>query len=375
MRNGVRLFKVFGIDISLDFSWFIIFFLVTMSLSRGYFPLKYPFFSTGTYWLMGIISSLLLFVTVLMHELSHSLVANHNGLNIRGIKLFVFGGVAQLGREPQSARVEFDVAIAGPICSFALHFIFKGMATGFASINPAGYHSPLVATLGYLAFINAFLAIINLIPAYPLDGGRVLRAFLWSRTGNLRKATAVASGVGKFFALFLIFMGFLEVIKGNFYGLWWVFIGMFLYSAAKMGYEHVLIKDTLAGSLVRDVMTTKVVAVDGDLTLDKVVEDFFFRHHHSSFPVISGNKLKGMLTLIRIKEIPREQWAQSRAADCALPIDPHTIITPRERTENVLARLAEYELGRLLVMDKGKLVGIVTRQDVMKLLKLKMNLG
>lgn len=375
MKEGIRLFKVFGIEISLDFSWFIIFFLVTWSLAKGYFPFKYPFFTSGTYWMMGLFSSLLLFIAVLLHELSHSVVANHNDLNIKGIKLFVFGGIAQLSKEPPSARVEFDVAIAGPICSFILHFIFKGAARWLSFILPGGAQHPVVAILGYLAFINVFLGIINLIPAYPLDGGRVLRAFLWARTNNLKKATAFASNMGKFFALFLIFIGFMATIRGELAGLWWVFIGMFLYSAARMGYEHVLIRDALAGSLVRDVMSTNVIVVDGRLTLDKIVEDYFFRYHHSSFPVNENGEFKGVLDLRRIKEIPPEKWAHTSAGSVVNPINPHAVITFREKTSSALARLGEYEFEHLIVMDKNKLVGIVTRRDIMKLLKLKMNLG
>lgn len=375
MREGIKLFKVFGIKISLDYSWFIIFFLVTLSLAKGYFPWKYPFFAAQTYWMMGVVSSLMLFAAVLLHELSHSVVANHNGLNIRGIKLFVFGGVAQLGREPQSPRIEFDVAIAGPVCSLVLHFLFKGLAHGFAAVLSSGYYNPIVAIMVYLSFINAFLAIINLIPAYPLDGGRILRAFIWARTNNLRKATAVASNAGKFFALFLIFIGFMAVMRGELVGLWYVFIGMFLFSAAKMGYENVLIKDALSGTMVRHVMTDHVVSVPETMTIDKAIEDYFFKYHHSCFPIVEAGRVKGMLTLSKIKEVPREKWNEVTVADCTQPVDPHAIVTPREGTQNVLTRFAEYDLGRLLVLDGGKLVGIVTRQDIMKLLKLRMNIG
>lgn len=374
MKEGIRLFRIFGIEISLDFSWFIIFFLVTWSLASGYFPFKYPFYGTGVYWIMGIFSSLLLFFTVLLHEITHSVVANHNGLNIRGIKLFVFGGVAQLSNEPQSARVEFDVAIAGPICSFILHFIFKGLAYAFAFVLPGGVLNPVVAIFEYLSFINLFLAIINLIPAYPLDGGRILRAFLWARTKNFKLATAIASNIGKMFALFLIFIGFLAAIRGELTGLWYVFIGMFLYSAAKVGYENILIKDALEKSYVRDVMTTNVMIVKGDMTLDKVVDEYFFRYHHSSFPVVDNDNIKGMLSLSKVKEIPREKWHVTTAGSCAEPISQNEIVSPNERTSNIFNRIIEHEFGHLLVVDKGEIIGIITRVDIMKLLKMKMNL-
>lgn len=374
MKDGIRLFKIFGIEISLDFSWFIIFFLVTWSLASGYFPVKYPFYTEGIYWIMGVISSTLLFVTVLLHELTHSIVANRNGLNIRGIKLFVFGGVAQLSREPQSARVEFDVAVAGPICSFILYFIFKVLTNFFAAKLPLGEINPLTAIFAYLSFINLFLGLINLIPAYPLDGGRIFRAFIWSVTKNFKKATAVASNLGKLFALFLIFNGFLATMRGSFGGLWYVFIGIFLFGAAKIGYENILVKDALNRSLVQNVMSTNVVTVKGDLTLDKVIEDFFFRYHHSSFPVVEDGRIKGMLTLTQIRTIPREKWHTVNAANCAEPITRDMIVSPREKTSNVLNRLIEHETTHLLVMDSDKLAGIITRVDIVKLLKLKMEL-
>lgn len=375
MRQGIRLFKVFGIEISLDLSWFIIFFLFTWALAREYFPEKAPLLPVGTYWIMGMFSSLLLFATVLLHELSHSVVANYNGLNIRRIKLFIFGGVAQLSKEPQSARIEFDVAIAGPACSFILHFIFTGIALGLSSFMPGGFKNPLVAILAFLAFINMFLGIINLIPAYPLDGGRVLRAFLWARTKSLKKATAVASNVGKIFAVFIIFIGFMATIGGNLWGLWYVVIGMFLYDAARMGYENVLIKYALSGSLVQEVMATDVVTIDSALTIDEAVGDYFFRYHHNSFPVTEDGKVVGILNLAKIKGVPRERWKDITAGSVMRSIEPKEIVRSTEKTGNALSRLAEHELDHLLIMDGKKLIGIINRRDIMKLLRLKMDLG
>lgn len=375
MKEGIRLFKIFGVEVSLDFSWFIIFFLVTWSLASGYFPFKYPLFNKGIYWIMGMVSSVLLFVSVLLHELTHSIVANNNGLNIRGIKLFFFGGVAQLSKEPSSARVEFDVAIAGPICSFVLHYFFKGAAKGTSFFINGGLQNPVVAILSYLALINVFLGLINLIPAYPLDGGRVLRSFIWARTKNLKRATAIASGAGKAFALALMFMGFLMFISSNIWGLWYVFIGMFLYGAARMGYESVLVKDALRHSLIREVMTTHVITIDSELKIDKAVEDYFLRFHHNSFPVVNNNKIIGMLNLAAIKQVPKEKWTETIAKDAVHPVNDYELISSREKTSSALGRLIEHEFEHLLVMDGDRLVGIVTRRDIMKLLRYKMDLG
>ena len=374
MKEGIKLFKVLGIEISLDFSWFIIFFLVTWSLASGYFPFKYPFFAPGTYWLMGTISSVLLFATVLMHELSHSVVANMNGLNIRRIKLFVFGGVAQLNREPQSPRIEFDVAIAGPICSFILHFVFKGMASSISAIWPGQGQNAVVVILTYLSFINLFLAIVNLIPAYPLDGGRVLRAFLWARTRSLRRATAIASNIGKLFALVLILNGFVVAIRGELAGLWYVFIGMFLFGAAKMGYENVLLRDAMSGSRVGEVMSPAITINDVGMTLDRAIDRYFFHYHHSSFPVMQKGKLAGMLNLARIKQVPREDWHKITVGQCLEPMDPLTVVRAGDKTINILRRLAEHANEHFMVMQGEQIVGIITRVDIMKLLKLKVDL-
>lgn len=374
MKKGIKLFRVFGIDISLDLSWFIVFFLFSWSLARGYFPANYPFFSARTYWIMGAMSSLLLFVTVLLHELSHSVVANYNGLNIRGIKLFIFGGVAQLSREPDNARVEFDIAVAGPICSLILHFLLGNIAILLSRISFLGEHNPIVIILSYLAYINLFLALVNLIPAYPLDGGRILRAFLWARSGDLKRSTGIASTMGKLFAGFLMFIGFMHFLKGEFAGLWYVFIGMFLYNAAKMGYEHVLMKDALTDLRVRDVMTGQVVSIDSGCTIDKAVDDYFFRYHHSSFPIMESGSIKGLLTFNRLKEIPREQWFVVTAGSITEPINERLVISPYARISAVLSLLIERELDHMYVMEGGEIIGVVTRRDIMKLLKMKMDL-
>src|SRR3989304_4072394 len=242
MAKGIKLFRVLGIQISLDYTWFIVFVLFAWSLSYGYFPFQHPGLPTGTYLTMGILSATLLFACVLIHEIS----------------LFIFGGVAQLTKEPEDAATELKIAIAGPAASLVLALLFYGSA---AAVNPEAF--PLLkSVLGYLALINFILLAFNMIPGFPLDGGRVFRALWWMRTGDLNKATKVASNIGKGFALFLIVMGFFQIFMGSFVGgLWFVFIGVFVQQAAESGYQQVVIKKALSGLKVKDLMSKPVITV------------------------------------------------------------------------------------------------------------------
>ena len=259
MQKGFKLFKVIGIQISLDYTWFIIFALVAWTLSQGYFPSVVPGLAMWIYIAMGVVSSLLLFASILLHELSHSYVANRLGMDIRGITLFIFGGIAELSREPDDPRMELKIAIAGPIASGVLAILFWLIKEGLTAMALF----PLVASVcSYLVIINIVVVIFNMIPGFPLDGGRVLRAIWWMKSGDLQRATMVAGRVGKGFALFLIFFGILQTFTGNIIGgLWMVFIGIFLQQAAESGYREVLIRNSLSGIRVGDVMTREVVTV------------------------------------------------------------------------------------------------------------------
>ena len=260
MDKGIKLFKVFGIQISLNYSWFIIFGLIAWSLAQGYFPQMRPNLSLTTYWLMGFITALLLFLSVVLHELSHSYVAMASGIEIKGITLFIFGGVARISREPSDARTEFKIAIAGPATSLALALVFWLSSRGVDFLMPG---SVISSIFYYLFLINGILVAFNLIPGFPLDGGRLLRAYLWNRTDNLKEATRIASRVGKWFALLLIFVGFANIITGRLLnGIWFVFIGMFLQQAAAESYQVVVLQHSLEGVKVRDLMTSNVIAVD-----------------------------------------------------------------------------------------------------------------
>ncbi|MBI3755983.1 MAG: site-2 protease family protein [Deltaproteobacteria bacterium] len=373
MGRGVKLFRILGIQISLDYTWFIVFGLVAWSLAQGYFPITIPGLTTFTYILVGIISAALLFACVLIHELSHSYTSNKLGLDVKEITLFIFGGVAQLTKEPEDPITELKIAVAGPAASVALAATFW-LLMHLAAAIPA--YPVLSAVFGYLAMINMVLVVFNLIPGFPLDGGRILRAIWWKKTGDLQKATQVASQVGKGFAMLLIGFGFLQIFMGNFIGgLWMIFIGMFLQQAAGSSYKQLLVKKTLETIKVSDAMTRNVVTITEDSTLSTVVEKYFFGYHFVGFPVSSNGRITGMLTLNNVRLIPKEQWDTTLVRDVMDNISPDAILHPEDNAMNALSRMISLDIGRLLVMDKGKLVGIITRRDIMKLMEFKADLG
>lgn len=373
MGRGVKLFKILGIQISLDYTWFIVFGLVAWSLAQGYFPLTIPGLGTFTYTLVGVISAVLLFACVLIHELSHSYTSNKLGLDIKEITLFIFGGVAKLTKEPDDPITELKIAVAGPAASIVLAAIFWVLMqiTNAFSIYPV-----LSAIFEYLAMINMVLVIFNMIPGFPLDGGRVLRSLWWKKTGDLQKATHIASRVGKGFAALLIGFGFFQIFLGNFIGgLWMIFIGMFLQQAADSSYRQLLVKKTLERIKVGDAMTRNVVTITEETPLTIVVEKYFFGYHFVDFPVSSDGHITGMLTLNDVRLVPKEAWDTTIARDVMEKISPDAILRPEDNAMDALSRMIGLDTGRVLVMDGDKLVGIITRRDIMKLMEFKTDLG
>lgn len=373
MDKGIKLFKVFGIQISLNYSWFIIFGLIAWSLAQGYFPQMRPDLPLMTYWLMGLITALLLFLSVLLHELSHSYIALASGIEIKGITLFIFGGLARISREPSDARTEFKIAIAGPAASLALALVFWLSSRGVDFLMPG---SVISSIFYYLFLINGILVAFNLIPGFPLDGGRLLRAYLWNRTDNLKEATRIASRVGKWFALLLIFAGFANIITGRLLnGIWFVFIGMFLRQAAAESYQVVVLQHSLEGVKVRDLMTSNVIAVDEGLSVAELVEGYFFKYRCTSFPVVSGEELRGIITLKVVKKLPREEWAYKQVRDIMSGVFSDAVLHPDESAVDALRKMTTEEKGRLPVVEGGRLKGILARNDIMSLYKVKSDLG
>ena len=369
MKRSFKILTLFNIPIEINLSWFIILGLVIFTLARGYFPLTNPELDQSVHWIMAVIAALLLFASLLAHELSHSLVAIKHKLSIRGITLFIFGGVAHMEQEPSSPAVEFKMAIAGPAMSFFLALVFFGLTQAFYNLGFPGY---ILSITNYLFILNLVVAIFNLIPGFPLDGGRVLRAVLWNYYKDIRKATAVASGFGKGFAFFLIAFGFLNLFTGSIIaGIWFIFIGLFLQEAAEVSYRQVVMKKMLSGVKVKDLMTKEVITVSPDIPLNTLVDDYFFKVRHATFPVMEDDTILGLVTLHDIKEVPREKWKETSARQVMIPISKNLVIRKDADAMLALARMAGNQIGRLLVLENSKLVGILSQRDVMRLFEFK----
>jgi Zn-dependent protease/predicted transcriptional regulator len=368
----IKLFTLLGFEVKVDLSWIIIAILIAWSLSTGLFPFQYQNLSTRTYWLMGIIGAVGLFLSIIVHEFSHSIVARKYGMPMKGITLFIFGGVAEMGDEPPSPRAEFMMAIAGPLSSIAIALIFYGIhVTGKGSLA-----QPVNGVISYLAWINGILAGFNLIPAFPLDGGRVLRSILWGLKGNLRQATRISSWIGSAFGVFLIIMGFLNILWGNFIGgMWWFLIGMFVQGAAKASYQQLLTRKALEGEPLSRFMNTQPVTVPPSVSVDQLVDEYIYKYHYKMFPVVeNGDKLLGCVTTKQVKELSREEWNQKKVGEIARECSDENTINPGDDAVEALSAMRRNRASRMMVVDESKLVGIISLKDMMKWLSLKMEL-
>ncbi len=371
MRTSWRILRLFGIDIKIDSSWLLIFGIVTWALASQYFPAQYPQWSLGLYWLVGVITSLLLFLSILAHELTHSLVARRKGETVRSITLFVFGGVAEIADEPDTPMKEFVISLAGPISSLAIALIFVviGLTLGGAS-------EPIAASAKYLAYINLFLALFNLVPGFPLDGGRVLRAIVWKVTGNLKRATRIASTTGQIVAYLLIILGILQILMGFFFnGLWIALIGWFIHNAATRGYQQVLLKEMLMGVRVRDLMNENFVGVHPDLSVRELIENHILKEKERVFLVIDDGQLNGIVCLEDVKSVLPEKRDMTSIREIMTPRDKLMAVSPEDDGNAVLAKLASGKIHQVPVMEGGKIRGIVCRNDILDLLHLRSELG
>ncbi len=371
--RSFRLFSLFGFEIKIDISWLILAFLITWSLAQGLFPYYVKGLSAATYWWMGIIGALGLFLSIIFHELSHSLVARRFGLPIKGITLFIFGGVARMEEEPPSAQAELLMAIAGPASSIVLGVFFYIIRI----VAEAGAWSlATVGILGYLAFINWLLAGFNLLPAFPLDGGRVLRSALWNWKKNIRWATRISSNIGTVFGLFLIFLGIIQFFTGNFInGIWWFMIGLFLQSAARMSYQQLLTRQALEGELVKHFMKPNPVTVSPSISINELVENYIYKYHFKMFPVVSDSRFIGCISTRDVKAIPRAEWKSKKVGEVADTCSSEKLIDPETDVVKALAVINRTGSSRLMVVENDKLVGILALKDIMKFLSVKLDLN
>jgi Zn-dependent protease/predicted transcriptional regulator len=368
----IKLFKLLGFEVRIDLSWIIIAALVTWSLAAGLFPYLYPDLTRETYWLMGVVGALGLFVSIVAHEFCHSLVARRFGMPMKGITLFIFGGVAEMGDEPPTARAEFMMAIVGPLSSMAIGAVFYLI---YRFGESAGWNTPVNGVIYYIAYINGILAVFNLLPAFPLDGGRVLRSILWGLKDNLRWATRISSAIGAAFGIGLIVLGVFQFISGNVIGGVWMFlIGLFLKSAAQMSYQQLLVRKALEGESVRRFMNTHPVTVQDSTTIEELVEDYIYKYHYKMFPVMSGDHLVGCITTRQVKEIPRQAWSRETIREVASPCSAENTISPQTDAIKALAMMNQGGISRLLVVENGHLVGLVTLKDLLDFFSLKVEL-
>jgi len=368
----ITLFKLLGFEVRIDMSWFIIAFVVTWSLAEGLFPFYYKNLSKGTYWWMGACGALGLFVSIVFHEICHSVVARRYGLRIKGITLFIFGGVAEMAEEPESAKAEFMMALAGPVSSVLLGLGFYGVGVVGGG---AGWPVPVKGIFEYLAMINGLLAGFNLLPAFPLDGGRMLRSVLWGWKENLGWATRIASRIGSGFGLGMIIGGVFIVLRGNLLtGIWWFMIGMFLRSASLMSYRQMLMRRALEGERVGSFMEPNPVTVPPVISVERLVEDYIYRHHFKMFPVVGLGRLMGCVTIKKVKEVPRGEWGQRRVGELVEPCSSDNTISPEADAIKALSIMNRTRTSRLMVVDGDRLVGIIALKDMLKFLSLKVEL-
>lgn len=361
-----RLGRLFGIPLEINPTWLIIFALIATSLSFSYFPTAYPGRSPWVNVTSGVITALLFFASIVVHELSHSLVARTGGIKVRKVTLFVFGGVAEMEEEPANPGKEFAVAIAGPMASIAVAAVFY---LTYLLLGFSGFSDKLWAPFQYLALINLAVAFFNMLPGFPLDGGRVLRAALWALTGDQLKATLWASRSGQFIGYTMVAGAVLGVLMGTLDLIWFGLIGWFIAMLAESAYRQQVLKTTLEGVRVSSLMSPEPVITPGDITLDRLAEDFFLGGRHSRYPVEMDGSVVGLISLSDVKRVPRDEWADTRVFDVADKDLKRLIVDANESAEAVFSRLAAPEPGALLVVEDGRLVGILTRADVVSRVK------
>ncbi len=360
MRGGISIGKAFGIALKLHYSWFVIFALVTWSLVASYYPTTYPNWSLSMKVAAGLITSLLCFGSVLFHELMHSLVAQRYGIPVRAITLFIFGGVSQITEEPHDARTEFSIAFVGPLTSIILGGIFWGL---WYLLPPA--FDVIAAVSFWLGWINILLAVFNLVPGFPLDGGRVLRSIIWWRTGNLRRATRIASNIGRGIGFIFIFGGVWLVFTGDWSsGIWLGLIGWFLASAAANSYRQMVMQQALEGHEVSEIVSSDCISVAPDLNIERLVNEYILPTGSRCFVVVREGITLGLVTLQEVKGVLRDMRTRIVVAQIMKPIDKLKRVTPDEDLSTVLNILTQENLNQVPVMVDGQMVGMVTRENL-----------
>ncbi len=361
-----------GIPIRIHYTLWFVFILIAWSLAVGYMPHQYPGLGSVTYWAIGIASAIILFASILVHELSHSYIAKKNGLPIARITLFFFGGVSEMTEEPEDPGLEVRMAAAGPLMSFLIAGVLGALwYIGEAVKAPV----PVIATLGYAALINGILGVFNLLPAFPLDGGRVFRGSIWKRSNNLVGATKTATRVSEGLSLLMMFGGFLLIIFSDFVdGIWIIVLGWFIRSGAETSLKQTLVGEALTGVSVGDIMTRDVMSVPPEITVQQLVSDYLLVHRHGGYPVLKDGKVLGLITMQCVRAVPKEKRDFETVQQAMIPSERAVLVKPSVTALDAMQKMARNKVGRVLVVEDGRLVGIATREDVVRTIQTRQEL-
>jgi len=373
----VRFGSLLGVPVRLHYTLVIAFILIAWTLAESLMPLQYPSDRFGLsqvdYWVIGVVGAVALFVSVLIHELAHSYVAKKSGLPVKRIVLFIFGGVSEIEEEPRDPGLEFRIAVVGPASSIVI-----GVALWLTLYLLSGFDlSPLIlAPLEYVGYINLLLGVFNLMPAFPLDGGRVLRAALWALKKDLLRATKTATRVGIAFSYLFMLGGLATIFLDSLIsGLWLMLIGWFLKNRAESSLNQTIVSEALAGVAVHDIMTREVHTVEPDVTLETLVADYFSRHKHGGFPVTKNSTLLGLVTIEDVRKVPKSRWSETRVADVMTRCEKLVCLRQDDKVLDAFIRMSKQRVGRLPVQEDGRLVGIVTRSDILHTIKVRTELA
>ena len=368
MPNSIKLGKIAGIEIGVHWSWVFIFALITWSFAGGILEEYYPDWSDTRRWGVAVIVAVIFFLSILLHELSHSLVAKARGIPVEGITLFVFGGVSRLGREAESAGEEFQIAIVGPLTSLAI-------GAGFAILWLAlrGPAPEAAAIAGYLAFINGVIAAFNMLPGFPLDGGRVFRSIVWARNRNLLRATRIASKTGEYMAYALMAAGGLQLVflSNPIGGIWMFLIGLFLRNASTSSYEQLVLQTTLEGITAGQIARRDFIAIPPDMTMDHLVGEMMLAGHGRCYPVVAGDELLGLITLTDAQQLDREQWPATSVYRAMTPLEKLHTVSPLEEAAAVLQLMSETDVNQVPVVEGSRIIGIISRADILRLIQVR----
>ncbi|MBU1146257.1 site-2 protease family protein [Patescibacteria group bacterium] len=364
MHNSFSLGRIKNIEIKIHFSWFLILFLIVWSLADFYFPTNYPGWTQFAYWLSGGIAAFLLFVSVLLHELSHSLIGKRKNIIVKSITLFVFGGVAEMVSEPKKPADEFDMAIAGPVASVILAGIFWGI--GIFEIGVAG-----AAIVNYLFLINVILAVFNLVPAFPLDGGRIFRSALWAKYKDIERATRRAVGVSRFIAFLFTLWGIKMLLENNFLsGAWIILISWFLLQAAGSSLKQQRMEEVLSHFSIAQIMEKDFKNVSPETLLRDLAKDFL-EYKQGGFPVEENDHLVGIVTIEDLRRVPRTKWSKIKVSEIMTSAEKLLTLRSADTAYDAFLKMANNEFGRLPVVENNKVVGLVTRNSIILLLAVK----